>query len=39
MRPVREDRAHGGVTACQEFLVPYTSTRGSSGKKSFPIFL
>ena len=38
MRPVREDRAHGGVTACPDFLSPHTNTRGSSGKKVFPDF-
>ena len=38
MRPVREDRAHGGVTACQDVLSPHTNTRGSSGKKVFPDF-
>lgn len=38
MRPVREDRAHGGVTACPDVLSPHTSTRGNSGKKVFPDF-
>ena len=38
MRPVREDRAHGGVTACPDVLSPHTSTRGNSGKKVFPYF-
>ena len=38
MRPVREDRAHGGVTACPDVLASNTNTRVSSGKKVFPYF-